>query len=55
MFALCVGTMIAVILASIIGVVEIQERRNSTDAGRGEWKAITQASLTPTHNDLTHV
>jgi hypothetical protein len=38
---------------STIGVVGIQERQNPMDAGRGEWKAIVQASLTPTHSDLT--
>ena len=31
----------------------MQETGNFTDAGRGERKAITQASLTLTHNILT--
>jgi hypothetical protein len=53
MFDLCVETVIAVIQASVIGVIGIQERQNSIDAGREEWKAIVQASLTPTHSDLT--
>jgi hypothetical protein len=53
MFDLCVETEIAVIQALAIGVFGIQERENSMDAGRGEWKAKAQASLTPTHSDLT--
>jgi hypothetical protein len=36
--------MITVIQVSTIGVIRIQEMENSTDAGRGEWKAIVQAS-----------
>ena len=53
MFALCADKLIDVIQVSILGVAEIQKRRNFMDAGRGERKAIAQAGLTPIHSDLT--
>ena len=53
MFALCADKLIDVIQILILGIIEIQKRGNFMDAGRGELKAIAQASLTSMHSDLT--
>jgi hypothetical protein len=50
---MCEETMLAVMKDSPIDVVRIQERPSSMDAGRGESKAIGQASLTRMYKDLT--
>jgi len=53
MFTLFAGKQIDATQILITDVRIMQETGNFTDAGRGERKAITQASLTLTHNILT--
>jgi hypothetical protein len=53
MFTLSADKLIDVIQILLPEVIEIHNRGNFTDAGRGERKAIAQAGLTPMHSNLT--